>query len=190
MLNSPGLHFLQDPRTGVYNFDSNLLQGIPRPEEFAYDRVAPYSKPSTHAELANLAKANKCAYAGSTSTLTKALSQIYFLISGQSPLVACLITMLIHLLGGKPVDISSFSGAFTSEVGRLNSSPSMILSHAQRNDFSFGCHLPACLEITKNEDGVWFIDSDKSYDNENVLSEYVRQNVELAFFYADPSDRV
>lgn len=78
---SPGIHFMQDPRTGVYNFDPSQLQSIPKPEEFAYDRVAPYNKPSTHGELAALAQKTSCTYAGSTSTLTKAFSQIYFLIS-------------------------------------------------------------------------------------------------------------
>ena len=78
---SPGVHWMQDPRTGVFNFDPAELQQIPRPEEFAYDRVAPYSKPSTHSELAQLAQKTSCTYAGSTSTLTKAFSQIYFLIS-------------------------------------------------------------------------------------------------------------
>ncbi|ORX36075.1 mitochondrial protein Pet127-domain-containing protein [Kockovaella imperatae] len=137
---SPGIHFMQDPRTGVYNFDPNQLHQVPSPEEFAYDRVAPYSKPSTHKELANLAEKASCTYAGSTSTLTKAFSQIYFLISRD-----------------RGVNIKQFSGHFTTE----------------RTDFSFGCQLPACLEVTKNpENGVWYVDNDKSVDVDNILADY------------------
>ena len=46
---------MQDPRTGIFNFDPEGLYRIPQPAEFAFDRIAPYSKPSTH-------KVNKTAW--------------------------------------------------------------------------------------------------------------------------------
>jgi len=43
---SPGVHWLEDPRTGVWNFDQAGLAVIPTPEEFAYQRTPSYKSPS------------------------------------------------------------------------------------------------------------------------------------------------
>jgi hypothetical protein len=42
---SPGVHFLQDPRTKVYNFDQ-FIQTIPTQKQFNYDALPPFVKPS------------------------------------------------------------------------------------------------------------------------------------------------
>ncbi|ORY33724.1 mitochondrial protein Pet127-domain-containing protein [Naematelia encephala] len=141
VLFSPGVHALQDPRTGMWNFDPDQLQEIPKPEEFAYDRSPPYIKPSLDEELAEMANENDCQFTGSTSTLTKALSQIYFAISG-----------------GKGIDISPLSQAFVDA----------------RPFYAAGATLPATLIIGKSKinPDKYYVDSDKAYDTENVLSSY------------------
>ncbi|WWC58481.1 uncharacterized protein I303_101024 [Kwoniella dejecticola CBS 10117] len=97
VLFSPGVSPLRDSRTGVWNFEPSL-HSIPQPESFAFHRCPPYITPSQDQELVELAQRNNCGFVGSTSTLTKALSQIYFAISG-----------------GKGVDLSTLSQDFSSE---------------------------------------------------------------------------
>ncbi|WVW82431.1 hypothetical protein I302_104441 [Kwoniella bestiolae CBS 10118] len=98
VLFSPGPLPLRDSRTGVWNFDPSL-HDIPQPDKFAFHRCPPYITPSQDRELVDLAEQHRCRFVGSTSTLTKALSQIYFAISG-----------------GKGVDLSTLSQDFSSEV--------------------------------------------------------------------------
>lgn len=43
---SPGVHWLQDPRSGVYNF-TTWLESIPNVKEFAFDRVTGFIKSSS-----------------------------------------------------------------------------------------------------------------------------------------------
>ena len=43
---SPGVHWVQDPRSRVYNFPPRL-QSIPKVEEFAFDRVTGFIKSSS-----------------------------------------------------------------------------------------------------------------------------------------------
>lgn len=97
---SPGVHWLQDPRSGVYNF-TTWLETIPKVKDFAFDRVTGFVQSSSdevrepafiihshwltqpsEQDLWTLAKREKLAYTGSTSSLTGMLSHIYFLISG------------------------------------------------------------------------------------------------------------
>jgi hypothetical protein len=80
---SPGVHPFRDYRTGVWNF-SPEFHDIPHPSEYAFDRSPKYVTPSKDVELLALAEKEQCRFIGSTSTLTQALSQIYFAISGMS----------------------------------------------------------------------------------------------------------
>jgi hypothetical protein len=84
VLFSPGVHMLRDPRTGVWNFPREL-GWIPTPEQFAFDRLPQYVTASEDTELAEMAELPGIEFFGSTSTLTKALSQIYFALSGDKP---------------------------------------------------------------------------------------------------------
>ena len=79
---SPGVHFFRDPRTGVWNFDPDHLHDIPTPEEFAYDRTPGYFPPGKDKDLLEMATATQSKYVGSTSTLSKAFSHLYFALSG------------------------------------------------------------------------------------------------------------
>lgn len=97
VLFNPPVYFLRDPNSLVYNFDPEL-ENIPRSDEFAFDRLPAYITASEDEELLTMAKQHNLKYYGSTSTLTTALSQIYFLISGS-----------------RPIDISNFSSVFSGE---------------------------------------------------------------------------
>ena len=46
---SPGVHYFQDPRTGVFNFEPETLHTIPQPSEFAFDRIPSYIPPAKDA---------------------------------------------------------------------------------------------------------------------------------------------
>ncbi|KLO16780.1 Pet127-domain-containing protein [Schizopora paradoxa] len=96
VLFNPGVHWMQDPRSRVYNF-SPYLQTIPDVKDFAFEKVQTFVKSSRDDSLYRLAAANKRKFGGSTSSLTGILSHIYFLISGD-----------------KPVDTSSLSKHFAT----------------------------------------------------------------------------
>ncbi|RXK40275.1 hypothetical protein M231_02389 [Tremella mesenterica] len=97
VLFSPGVQTVRDPRTGVWNFPSDLGI-IPNASEFDFGRLPQYIKPSQDPELQSLAQDNDCQFVGSTSTLTRALSQIYFAITAN-----------------KGVELSGLSQAFSQE---------------------------------------------------------------------------
>ncbi|KAF9219174.1 Pet127-domain-containing protein [Gyrodon lividus] len=94
VLFNPGVHWLQDPRSRVYNF-SPWIESIPKVTDFAFERITGFVKSSKDTDLHTLAKRHKRPFAGSTSSLTGLLSHVYFLISGD-----------------KEVDTSTLSRAF------------------------------------------------------------------------------
>ncbi|KAJ7288412.1 mitochondrial protein Pet127-domain-containing protein [Mycena rebaudengoi] len=100
VLFNPGVHWLQDPRSRVYNFPPRL-ENLPNVKEFAFERLPGFIKSSRDEalqDLRDLAKRQNRLFAGSTSSLTGMLSHCYFLMSDH-----------------KEVDISSLSQAFSRE---------------------------------------------------------------------------
>ncbi|KAG0377967.1 hypothetical protein BGX24_005056 [Mortierella sp. AD032] len=85
VLFNPGVHWLQDPRSSVFNFDP-YLRSICQPKDFDYDALPAYKTSSMDPALLNMARAHHGKYMGSTSSMTSILSQFYFLISGWKPL--------------------------------------------------------------------------------------------------------
>ncbi|KAF8610419.1 Pet127-domain-containing protein [Ceratobasidium sp. AG-I] len=81
VLFNPGVHWLQDPHSRVYNFPPEL-QSMPAFTSFAYDRVGTFITSSKDTELADLARRQGKKYTGSTSSLSMILAHIYFLIGG------------------------------------------------------------------------------------------------------------
>ena len=92
-----GVHWLKDPDTGEYNFDQHL-EDIPKVSDFDFSRLGGFVTSSqdkacqstsvwahplilSFQTLIDLAKKNDCKYAGSTSSLTGILTQIYLLLS-------------------------------------------------------------------------------------------------------------
>ncbi|CAE6410294.1 unnamed protein product, partial [Rhizoctonia solani] len=80
VLFNPGVHWLQDPHSRVYNFPPEL-QTMPAFTSFAYDRVNSFITSSKDTELTNLAKRYNKKFVGSTSSLSMILAHIYFLVS-------------------------------------------------------------------------------------------------------------
>ncbi|KAA1113227.1 hypothetical protein PGT21_025764 [Puccinia graminis f. sp. tritici] len=54
VLFNPGVHWLQDPRTLVYNFD-HRLQDLVAPDQFNFDALTPYVTSSRDKQLVQLA---------------------------------------------------------------------------------------------------------------------------------------
>ncbi|KAG6850279.1 hypothetical protein H0H93_015536 [Arthromyces matolae] len=81
VLFNPGVHWLRDPRSKVYNFPPHLEE-IPRVTDFAFERLGGFIKSSRDEDLWALARREKRTFAGSTSSLSGMLSHVYFLISG------------------------------------------------------------------------------------------------------------
>ncbi|KAJ2904004.1 hypothetical protein GGI21_004356, partial [Coemansia aciculifera] len=101
VLFSPGVHCLQDPHSGVYNFDP-YIRNITQPAEFDYDKLTPYITSSKDKTLMSHARRSKKQFVGSTSSMTHVLSHLYFVISA-----------------GKSPDISSMSMAFADMPSRF-----------------------------------------------------------------------
>ncbi|KAF8964217.1 mitochondrial protein Pet127-domain-containing protein [Flammula alnicola] len=80
VLFNPGVHWLQDPRSHVYNF-TPWLEKIPKVNDFAFERLTGFVKSSRDEDLRALAKQEEKKFAGSTSSMSGMLSHIYFLIS-------------------------------------------------------------------------------------------------------------
>ncbi|KAI9058392.1 Pet127-domain-containing protein [Trametes sanguinea] len=80
VLRKEGVHWLRDPETQKYNFPEYLEQ-IPKVEDFAFDRLPGFVPSSQDKNLLLFAKKSRARFAGSTSSLTGILTQIYLLLS-------------------------------------------------------------------------------------------------------------
>ncbi|KAI0670770.1 Pet127-domain-containing protein [Trametes maxima] len=80
VLKRQGVHWLQDPDTQEYNFPE-YLESIPLVQDFDFDKLPGFVPSSQDKNLVALAKKANCKYAGSTSSLTGILVQIYLLLS-------------------------------------------------------------------------------------------------------------
>ncbi|KAJ1940767.1 hypothetical protein FBU59_003709, partial [Linderina macrospora] len=90
VLFSPGVHWLQDPHSHVYNFDP-YIRNITQPAEFDYDKLTPYITSSKDQTLMQYARDSKKRFVGSTSSMTHVLSHLYFVVSAwKQPNVSCM----------------------------------------------------------------------------------------------------
>ncbi|KAI0657392.1 mitochondrial protein Pet127-domain-containing protein [Cubamyces menziesii] len=80
VLRREGVHWLRDPETQKYNFPE-YLENIPRVEDFAFDRLPGFTPSSRDMGFVASVKQAGCRFAGSTSSLTGILTQIYLLLS-------------------------------------------------------------------------------------------------------------
>ncbi|KAI9443275.1 mitochondrial protein Pet127-domain-containing protein [Lactarius indigo] len=87
VLFNPGVQWLQDPRSHVYSFTTWLEKIIPV-KNFAFERLPPFLPSSRDQDLHVIAKREGRKYAGSTSSMSGLLSQLYYLISGDKPINA------------------------------------------------------------------------------------------------------
>ncbi|KAF9881169.1 hypothetical protein CkaCkLH20_01319 [Colletotrichum karsti] len=82
---NPGVYLLQDPHTGVYNFDPYLANIMPI-NEFDFNALKKYVTSSKDETLFNLARQQGKKYSGSTSSMTSMLSHFHYLLSAWRPL--------------------------------------------------------------------------------------------------------
>ena len=80
-----GAYNLQDPRTGVYNFD-HYLQHLMPAEEFDFNSLGKFITSSKDEVLQDIAKTHQKSYVGSTSSMTSVLAHFHFLLSSFRPL--------------------------------------------------------------------------------------------------------
>ncbi|OTA61201.1 Pet127-domain-containing protein [Hypoxylon sp. EC38] len=80
VLFNPGVYFLQDPRSRVYNFDPYLSEIMPI-QEFDFNALKQYVTSSKDSTLIRIAKENRKRYTGSTSSMTSMLSHFHYLLS-------------------------------------------------------------------------------------------------------------
>lgn len=78
VLFNPGVHFLRDPRTGVYNFMRATLEHVPKIEEFMFDKLPQYVTSSRDETLKEIAKSQERRFVGSTSSTVGMLCQVRF----------------------------------------------------------------------------------------------------------------
>ncbi|GAA5987092.1 hypothetical protein JCM10908_001022 [Rhodotorula pacifica] len=81
VLFNPGVHFLRDPRTGVYNFTRDTLENVPKISEFDFAKLPQYVTSSKDETLKEIAASQGKTFSGSTSSTVGMLCQIYFWLS-------------------------------------------------------------------------------------------------------------
>ncbi|GAA6010119.1 hypothetical protein JCM11491_005876 [Sporobolomyces phaffii] len=143
---NPGVHFLRDPRTGVYNFNPEVLENVPKLDEFEFGKLPQYVTSSKDEVLKEVAKREGKTFSGSTSSTVGMLCQIYFWLSK-----------------GKPVNTSMLSEPW-SEKDRSFSMGQQLPVSVVLN-----------YEPTSDGGAAYSIDADKSFDatsESNVLAQY------------------
>lgn len=84
VLFSPGVHFLQDPRTRVYNFPPNLKK-ITKYDDFNFDALSGFVRVSRDETLLKASIENNAQFYSSTSSMTGALIEFYMLLNNYDP---------------------------------------------------------------------------------------------------------
>lgn len=77
---SPGVHYLQDPRTRVYNF-APYLKKIIKIEDFDFEKIEKFVTVSKDETLLKVAIENKAKFYSSTSSMTSTLTQFYLFLN-------------------------------------------------------------------------------------------------------------
>lgn len=85
VLFNPGVHYLRDPRTNVYNYDP-FLRNICQPDEFNFDSIPKFVPPSQDTNLHKAAAKHSSKFVSSTSSIAPSMSHFYFLISKLKPM--------------------------------------------------------------------------------------------------------
>ncbi|KAL2021491.1 hypothetical protein VTK56DRAFT_7124 [Thermocarpiscus australiensis] len=85
VLFNPGVYYLQDPRSRVFNFDPYLACIMPI-QEFDFNALKRYVTSSKDTTLINTAAENKKKYTGSTSSMTATLAHFHYLLSAWRPI--------------------------------------------------------------------------------------------------------
>ncbi len=81
---SPGIHYLRDYRTNVYNFDP-ILRNITQPEDFNLNSIPKFIPATEDKNLHENAGKLDCKIVSSTSSISASLSHFFYLINGVKP---------------------------------------------------------------------------------------------------------
>ncbi|PFH53954.1 hypothetical protein AMATHDRAFT_136395 [Amanita thiersii Skay4041] len=128
---NPGTHWLRDPRSRVYNF-SPWLEDLPTVTDFAFERLTGFVKSSRDEELWQLAEQEDKNFAGSTSSLTRMLCHIYFLLSGDKDVDT---TTLTYSFRDKPATFSPGQRIPASVVFKYRDGRYAIDSHSDKYEY-------------------------------------------------------
>lgn len=91
VLFNPGVSYLQDPRSKVYNHDPYLSQIMPT-HEFDFGALKEYITSSRDKTLIGVAAKKKKKYSGSTSSMTATLAHFHFLLSSWRPINTAMLS--------------------------------------------------------------------------------------------------
>lgn len=194
VLFNPGVHFLRDPRSGVYNFTRDTLENVPKISEFDFSKLPQYVTSSKDEALKEIAASQDKKFSGSTSSTVGMLCQVSrrsrMHIRDTCHPMAILRRPVIPqiyfwLSKGKLVHLGMLSGGWQTMASlarlilrRLSGDQALLIpcSGSQNRDFSMGQKLPVSV-VLRYENGRYAIDADKSFDptnGSNVLADYVR----------------
>ena len=84
VLFDPGVHFLKDPRTNVYNF-TPFLEKIMSIKDFDFDYIPKYVPSGKDSKLHKLARDHHLQYVASSSSLTSILTKFHLALSNDRP---------------------------------------------------------------------------------------------------------
>jgi hypothetical protein len=98
---SPGVHYLQDPRSKVYNFDPYLSEILPI-DQFDFDSITKFVSSSKDKTLAAVTTEHNAKYYCSTSSMTGVLSHMHYTLSNFRPQSLLEFTRHIRYGYGKP----------------------------------------------------------------------------------------
>ncbi|KAK0735592.1 mitochondrial protein Pet127-domain-containing protein, partial [Apiosordaria backusii] len=116
VLFSPGVSYLQDPRSKVFNHDPYVSQIMPT-HEFDFGALKEYITSSRDKTLIAAAAEKKKKYSGSTSSMTATLAHFHFLLSAWRPINTAMLS--------RQFDPEQSS----EEFNRISRSPAAIFLH-------------------------------------------------------------
>ncbi|CDK26465.1 unnamed protein product [Kuraishia capsulata CBS 1993] len=145
VLFSPGVHYLQDPRTRVFNFPE-FLQDVPKPKEYDLKEITNFIKASRDEVLKEITKTESLKFFSSSSSMTGSLKHFHYFLSSNRP---ANVSFTSKDFEEKLVDFAA--GARSPEITILKK------------------HNVGTKE--ENKPPVWSVDVEHLYDMPNVLAE-------------------
>lgn len=155
---SPGVHYLQDPRTRIYNF-SPFLKTIIKHQDFNFNLIQKFVPVDDDESLLNAALEHKKMFYSSTSSMTTTLLQFYFLLNNYNP------------ASTNRFNFTPFSGLINFMPSSLIITPKKNKTYSIVSDKSFNTEILLslmgnCLETVLTTDKNEF-DKFRLFQNEN-----------------------
>ncbi|KAK4177496.1 mitochondrial protein Pet127-domain-containing protein [Triangularia setosa] len=116
VLFNPGVSYLQDPRSKVYNHDPYVSQIMPT-HEFDFGALKEYITSSRDKTLIGAAAKRQKKYSGSTSSMTATLAHFHFLLSAWRPINTAMLSQQFD------------PGQSSEDFNRISRSPAAIFLH-------------------------------------------------------------